>query len=62
MCQNEKIREIFTWKLFFIHIVDDRTIQNGILSTGGWLIRFKNYFVSHSSFKTNAENAHKYMK
>ena len=46
-------------KLIFIHILDENTIQNGTISTGWQLISI---IMSHSSIKSNTENAHKCIK
>ena len=43
MCQNEKVRKIFAWKLFYIHILDEKTVQNAILSTVWHFISIKNF-------------------
>ena len=40
---------------FVIHMVDEKTIQNGILSAG-WHLK-KYIIMSYSSFKSHAENA-----
>ena len=32
------------WKLILIHILDEKAIQNGILSTEWYLISFKNFY------------------
>ena len=43
MHRNEAIRKLLTWKLslYFIHILDKKIIQNGILSTEWHLISLK---------------------
>ena len=46
----------------FIHILYEKTIQNGILPIGLHLISFKNFYCYVSTFKSNAENAHKCRK
>ena len=36
--------ELMKERSYFIHILDKKTIQNGILSTGSHLISFKNFY------------------
>ena len=44
-CTKMKILENFIYgKSYFIYILDKKTIQNGILSTGCHLILFKNFY------------------
>ena len=45
MHQNEEIRKSYWYELsYFISILDKKTIQNGVLSTGWHVIPFKNFY------------------
>ena len=44
MYQMKMLASYWRGNPFFIHILDEKTIQDGIISTGWLLISFKNFY------------------
>ena len=56
---ESNVMKILTGKLFFIDIMDEKTIQNGIFSLGdAWFNSKTCIAMFHSGFKSNAKNSH----